>query len=282
MILITWNVQWCRGIDEKVDPARIAHVARELADFDVLCLQEVAINFSGLGGSRGEDQMAELAASLPGYVPLFGPGTDLDGGSGRRRQFGNAVFTRLPVLQVFRHLLPWPPDETVPSMQRAALEVVVESGERPLRVITTHLEYYSRQQRAAQSEHLLHLHAEACAHARGSRPTKAAGSPFDVVARPASAILCGDFNFKSSAPEYAQITASPREADVPQFVDAWTLKHADQPHPPTFLVHDPSASAYGCDFVFVTDDLAASVRSIEVNGDVDASDHQPVIVELQI
>src|SRR5215210_3446076 len=100
MKLITWNVQWCRGIDGAVDPARIARVARELADFDVLCLQEVAINFAGLAGSRGEDQMAELAAALPGYVPLFSAGTDLDGGNGKRRQFGNAVFTRLPVLQV--------------------------------------------------------------------------------------------------------------------------------------------------------------------------------------
>jgi len=34
-----------RGIDLKVDLDRIARTAREIADFDVLCLQEVAVIF---------------------------------------------------------------------------------------------------------------------------------------------------------------------------------------------------------------------------------------------
>jgi len=41
MQLITWNIQWSRGCDGVVDPARIIRVCREMADFDVLCLQEV-------------------------------------------------------------------------------------------------------------------------------------------------------------------------------------------------------------------------------------------------
>jgi len=45
MKLITWNVQWCRGVDERVDPARIIAEAQRLADFDVLCLQEIADNY---------------------------------------------------------------------------------------------------------------------------------------------------------------------------------------------------------------------------------------------
>jgi endonuclease/exonuclease/phosphatase family metal-dependent hydrolase len=36
MILIQWNVQWCRGIDGKVDPERIVDGARAMGDFDVL------------------------------------------------------------------------------------------------------------------------------------------------------------------------------------------------------------------------------------------------------
>ncbi len=69
MILITWNVQWCRGVDGRVDPARIVAEAKKLADFDVLCLQEIADNFPHprLAGSAGEDQFAALAALLPGY-----------------------------------------------------------------------------------------------------------------------------------------------------------------------------------------------------------------------
>lgn len=32
MRLITWNVQWARGMDGRVDPARIVAHARQMAD----------------------------------------------------------------------------------------------------------------------------------------------------------------------------------------------------------------------------------------------------------
>jgi endonuclease/exonuclease/phosphatase family metal-dependent hydrolase len=279
MIVITWNVQWCRGVDGEVAPARIGRTARELADFDVLCLQEVAINFPGLAGSRGEDQMAELSAALPGYVPLFGVATDLDDGKGGRRRFGNAIFSRLPVLQVFRHLLSWPADPSSTSMQRMALEAVVVSPAGPLRVISTHLEYYSAPQRAAQVEDLLRLHAEACAHARAPRPDSEPGGPFEAVARPLSAILCGDFNFKPQDPEHGRMIAR-LTSGAPGLVDAWHVAHPDVPHPPTIGVHEKSLPPYCCDFVFVTADLAASVEDVTVNADTQASDHQPVVLRL--
>ena len=183
-----------------MDPVRIARTARAFADFDVLCLQEVAVHFAGLAGSGGEDQMAALSAALPGYTPLFGAATELSEVAGHRRQFGNAVFTRLPVLQVFRHLLPWPADPGVQSMQRMALEVVLQSQAGPLRVISTHLEYYSVHQRAAQVEHLRRLHYDACMHARHPRPGGDPGTPFEALSRPASALLCGDFNFRAGQP----------------------------------------------------------------------------------
>ena len=277
MIVITWNVQWCRGIDGAVDPMRIAGAARALGDFDVLCLQEVAINFPGLAGSRGEDQMAELSAALPGYLPLFGVATDLDDGRDGRSQFGNAIFTRLSVLQVFRHLLPWPADPDVPSMQRMALEAVVISRGVALRVISTHLEYYSALQRGAQVEGLRRLHAEACAHARTPRPTGEPGEPFEALPRPASAILCGDFNFKPEDLEHARITAA-TEADVPRFIDAWQCLHPDRPHPPTVGVHDKSWPLYCCDFMFVTDDLADRIQAVTVDDVTQASDHQPLLM----
>ena len=67
MKLITWNIQWCRGCDGHVDPVRIINTARGLADFDVLCLQEVSDGFPGLAGSVGENQFSLLASLLPGY-----------------------------------------------------------------------------------------------------------------------------------------------------------------------------------------------------------------------
>ena len=278
MNVITWNVQWCRGIDGAVDPARIARVARALADFDVLCLQEVAIGFAGLPGSRGEDQMSELSAALPGYLPLFGAATDLDDGSDGRSQFGNAIFTRLRVLQVFRHLLPWPADPAVQSMQRMALEAVVVSSGGLVRVISTHLEYYSALQRAAQVDGLRRLHAEACAHAQAPRVNGEPGEPFEAQPRPASVILCGDFNFKPEDPEHARMTA-PMESGAPRFADTWQSAHPDRPHPPTVGVHD-SWPRYCCDFAFATDDLADRVEDVTVDGATQASDHQPVLLRL--
>lgn len=280
MILVTWNVQWCRGIDGKVDPARIAKVARSLADFDVLCLQEVAVNFAGLPGSTGEDQMAELSANLPGYLPLFGVATDLDDGRGRRRQFGNAIFTRLPVLQVFRHLLPWPADPSATSMQRMALEAVVVAPSGPLRVIATHLEYFSAVQRMAQVNELRRLHAEACGHARHPRPDATQpGGTFDAVARPAAAIVCGDYNFKPQDPEHPRMTSA-FDDGTPRLADAWEVAHPGIPHPPTMGVYEEGWPLYCCDFLFVTEDLVPRVRSVVVNGETQAADHQPVVLEV--
>jgi endonuclease/exonuclease/phosphatase family metal-dependent hydrolase len=84
MHLVTWNIQWGRGCDGRVDLARIARVARETADFDVLCLQEVAVNFPGLAGSCGEDGVALLSAAFPAYQVFYGIATDLPDGKGGR------------------------------------------------------------------------------------------------------------------------------------------------------------------------------------------------------
>lgn len=280
MILITWNIHWCRGIDGRVDPQRIARTALALADFDVLCVQELAIGFTGLPGSAGEDQLAALSAALPGYDAIFGAAVDLDAAPQGRRRFGNAIFTRLPVTQVFRHLLPWPADTSVPNMQRAALEAIVVSDGKPLRVVTTHLEYFSARQRTAQAEALLHLHAEACGHAADLRPMTQPGEAFDVVARPRSALLCGDFNFRPDAPEHSHLTSAPTPG-VPRLVDAWSACKTG-PHAPTVGVHEDLGGPFCCDFVFVTEDLAPGVREVRVDAATQASVHQPVVVELTI
>ena len=280
MNLITWNVQWCRGIDAKVDPARIARTVRSMADFDVLCLQEVAVNFPGLPGSHGEDQVAELSAALPGFSAHYGAATDVDDGKGGRSLFGNLILSRLPVVQVYRHLLPRPADPAVKSMQRIAIEAVVQAAWGPVRIVTTHLEYYSATQRMAQVEALQALHREACGHASVSPVQDDPGQPFHARPRPASAILTGDFNFNPQDPEYRRMT-QPANAGA-SFVDAWTLAHRAGPHSPTAGVHENSwaKQPYCCDFVFLTADLASQVREVKVDLHTQASDHQPVLIVL--
>ena len=87
---------------QRVDPARIVAEAKRLADFDVLCLQEIADNFPHprLGGSDGEDQFAVLASLLPGYTAVPGVAVDHPADGRRRRRFGNMILSRLPVRQV--------------------------------------------------------------------------------------------------------------------------------------------------------------------------------------
>src|ERR1700693_1879384 len=230
MKLITWNVQWCRGCDGRVDPARIARVAREMADFDVLCLQEVASNFPDLAGSSGENQYEALAELFPRYSVVKGVATDVLAPRGERREFGNAIVTRLPVLQVFRRLLPWPADPSVTSMQRAAVEAVLESPFGPLRVTTTHLEYYSAKQRAAQVEALRELQSEAAGHAAAPVPAKE--GPFRTMPRPASAILTADFNFPPADAPHRPLPSSPPPG-VPAYRDAWQVRHPGKAHAPT-------------------------------------------------
>ena len=275
MRLLQWNIQWCRGMDGVVDPARIARVARELGDPDVCCFQEVATNFPALAGSKGEDQALLLAHAFKGYSAQLVSGVDVPDGAGGRRRFGNMILSRLPVRQVLRHSLPWPGEDDTPSMPRVAIEVVIEAPRGPLRVTTTHLEYYSVAQRAAQVARLRELHAEALAHSRARPSARYDSGPFQPFPRPASAILTGDFNMK---PDDALVTEL-----LKNYQDAWRIAHPSEAHPPTFCLHgkEHGAAPYCCDFVFVSEDLAPRVLAVRVDLDCQASDHQPVLVEFR-
>jgi len=267
MRLLSWNVQWCRGIDERVDPKRIAAEIRRLADPDVVCLQEIARNFPEMAGSAGEDQVEVLLKELPGYQAFFAAGVDLPG-KNARRQFGNLVLSRLPVGRVLRHQLPWPALADARSMPRVAVEAVVETSFGPLRVMTTHLEYYSKGHRHAQVARLLDLNREACgAHLAVDEP----GS-YESHTRGSSALVCGDFNLPPEDAQYRQMVDG-------EFVDAWAELNPGQPRQATFHLHD-GETPYCCDYIFVTADLAPRLKSIRIDTATQASDHQPVILDL--
>jgi len=199
---------------------------------------------------------------------------DAPGADGARRQFGNLIASRFPVGRVTRHSLPWP-QANVPSMPRAALEAVIHAPFGALRVITTHLEYYSSAHRAPQIERLRELHATT------NRETAGGDGPFQPLPHPDSALVCGDFNMPPEDPLRERFLQA-FVGGTPKFMDAWQVLHASEPHPHTFRVHDreKGESPYCCDYVFVTEDLVPRLRSIAVDSDNRASDHQPIIVEL--
>ena len=143
MKLITWNIQWVLGTDGRCDLARVVADARRLADFDVLCLQEVSDNFPELRGTRGANQFAELARLMPGYAAIEGVALDIPDQHGRRKRFGNMVLSRYPVGQVLRWTLPWEADHTR-NMPRSLIEAVVMAPFGPVRVMTTHRIFVGR------------------------------------------------------------------------------------------------------------------------------------------
>jgi endonuclease/exonuclease/phosphatase family metal-dependent hydrolase len=273
MKLLQWNIQWCRGMDGRVDPARIARVSKDLCDPDVICFQEVADNYASLEGSAGEDQPTLLAQLFPGYSAHFACAVDVADGKGGRRRFGNMLLSRLPVRQLFHHSLPWPPEAGVQNMPRVALEAVIEAPWGLVSVTTTHLEYYSAKQRAAQVERLCELQAERAAHAATPPAKTWKPGPFEPFARPAASILTGDFNMRPDDPQVARL----REV----WADAWQVAHRGTPHPPSFGIFDRqfASEPYCCDFVLVTQDLAPRIAAVRIDVERQESDHQPVIVE---
>ena len=284
MKIVTWNTQWCRGIDGRVDPARIVSEAKRIADFDVLCLQEIAANFPHprLAASAGEDQFAAIAEALPGYVAIPGIAVDHPAENGRRRYFGNMILSRLPVGQVFRHLLPFPVDPGVNGMPRIALEAAIVAPFGEVRVITTHLEWYSKLQRTAQIEALRAIYADGRAHAEKGSITDTSGGSFQTFLRPAATIITGDFNLEPVDPLHARMKA-PFADRTPPLLDAWESLNPGVPHPSTFCIYmkmEPGGPELHCDFYFVSADLKSRLKSIRVDQQTQASDHQPVILEV--
>jgi endonuclease/exonuclease/phosphatase family metal-dependent hydrolase len=273
--LISWNIQWCRGTDGRVDPDRIAREAKRLCDPDVCCFQEVAENFDSLEGSAGERQPELLEMLFPDHSAHFACAVDTPDGKGGRRRFGNLILSRLPVRQVVRHSLPWPADPAVPNMPRVALEAVIEAPWGLVSVSTTHLEYYSTAQRAAQVARLIELQAEREVHSRTAAAKTYNSGPFQPFARPSAAVLAGDFNMRPEDPLIARLKEVWR--------DAWAAANPGRPHAPTFCLYDDSFSKapYCCDFVFISDELKHRLSTVRVDAETRASDHQPVMVEFR-
>jgi endonuclease/exonuclease/phosphatase family metal-dependent hydrolase len=273
--ILTWNIQCGLGCDGTVDLARIARVAHAMGGSEVLCFQEVARRDPAIAG--GADQAAALERLFPGYQAFYGAGLDRSPAARNtgRRQFGNVLLSRLPVLQVFRHLLPQPAAGGVKHMQRQAIEAVVETPGGPLRVVTTHLEYHSAAHRTAQVERLRALQAEAAENE--ARPPEPAASPYDPTPRPAALVLCGDLNLLPEDAEYGLLFRPP-------LIDAWRDARPGEPHPPSTGLFDRKQWPMGghCrDYFAVTPEVARRIAAVEVDVVTDASDHQPLRLVLR-
>jgi endonuclease/exonuclease/phosphatase family metal-dependent hydrolase len=140
LIVATYNIHTCVGIDRRYDPDRIVAVLRELGA-DIIGLQEVDARHRF---NRHMDQWDYFAAAM-GFHAVAGANI-----SDHRGRFGNALLTRFPIRAV-RHI-----DLSVGSYEpRGAIAAEVVADGRPLRVIVTHLGLRAAERRL-QIQRLLH------------------------------------------------------------------------------------------------------------------------------
>ena len=285
MKLVTYNIQFTRGRDGRHDARRIAS---EVQGADLIALQEVDRYWPRSGNS---DQAVEIASHLQGYYWVYGAGVDLaiDGPDSRaapqrRRQFGNMLLSRSPILYSRNHLLPKYASLGPISVQRCALETLVEIGGQRLRVYSIHLTHLAAETRLPQVDALLSIHANAPREGPPLMGEFLNGYWDAPVASevPHEAILLGDFNFEPDSAEYARIVGpvSPyggRMTNPEGFVDAWIASGGAEDEGRTANL---KGRPVRLDYCFVSAILAARIRTARVDQSARGSDHQPLWVEL--
>jgi len=200
---MSYNIHHGRGVDERLDLARIAAEIRN-SGTDIAGLQEVDRHWSER--SDFADQAAELARELAMHV-VFGANLDLDplNPDGPRRQYGNAILSDTPIREWRNTLLP----RTGNLEQRGLLEALVTVRRVPVRVFTTHLQHDSRQERIAQIAAVRDL----------------------IGTSQESVVLVGDLNARPGTPEIDAITED--------LVDAWAEAGVGQGY--TYSTENPHA-----------------------------------------
>ncbi len=273
MILVSYNIQWGTGKDGRVDLPRLAG---EIGTADVIALQEVDRYWTR---SQMTDQAAGFAGLFPEHNWVYGPAMDMSAldSRGRRRQFGNMLLARAPILSSRNHLLPKIKLPEKLSLQRAALEAVIEAPSGPLRVYSVHLNHSAAEERLLQVARLRAIVAGAPAEGgtwsgRGYDPVWEIDGPQPPM--PARAILLGDFNLRPDSEEYAALRAGPDG-----LVDAWrALAHEEGPG----WTCREAEGGWRIDYALVTPDLEDRLRAISVDQTAQGSDHQPIRVEIEL
>lgn len=239
------------------------------------------------------DQPAEIARHLPDFHWIFGANLDMDASapdaSGkpvhRRRQFGNMLLSRLPIVSSRNHLLPKFGATNQHTMQRGALETVIDMPNAgPIRLYSTHLCHLTAGTRLPQVDHLLALHRNAPAEGgawSGGHPIPGSGwTEGEMPPMPEDAILLGDFNFEPTDPEYPKFTGPwseqhGRVIPLAGFVDSWVTAGHDEREGIT-------CDDKRIDYIFASSTLAPRIQSARIDADAIGSDHQPFWCEIEL
>ena len=235
--VLCYNIHFGQGMDGNYDLERLAKVIQNL-DPDLVALQEVDV---GVERSHRVHQARKLA-ELTGLQVRYGPTQHYQGGL-----YGNAVLTKLPILDV--HIQPLPYTEATEQLQtypRGAIAVTVQAPDgKPLRFISTHFQHNVPEDRLAEAKALNEFFAEK---------------------DDARTILAGDFN------------ATPDSSPIAELLTQWHSGNDD--------AFEPSAPSQNpknrIDYIFFRPARAFHVLSSRVIAETMASDHRPVFSELRL
>ncbi len=149
--VLCYNIHHGKGMDGRIDLPRIAEVIRKQRP-DLVALQEVDV---GVERSGRVHQLRRLG-ELTGMASRFGPTQDHQGGL-----CGNGVLSRLPILDVVIHPLPYTPwSREHPTYPRGLIAITVKGPNgKPLRFISTHFQHNVAEDRLAQARRINELFA---------------------------------------------------------------------------------------------------------------------------
>ncbi|MGA1652450.1 MAG: endonuclease/exonuclease/phosphatase family protein [Burkholderiaceae bacterium] len=292
MQIVSYNIQFGTGRDEKVDLARIADTVRGA---DLIALQEVERHAKRTGMV---DQAAVLASLLPEYYWVYGPGMDLSAdvmGPGgqpfhRRRQFGNMLLSKTPILTARNHLLPKMGTLEQFSLQRCALEGVIHSPKgKALRAMSVHLSHLSDADREPQVARLLDIHQRAYYEGPGwcgTKVSEAFTEGHEAAPMPREALIMGDFNFSWRSPLYDRIVGPLSDAfgRMPYrdgLIDSWVA--AGHREDEGCTCHSGSvADGERIDYCFVSSELSKHLSNAWIDEDSIGSDHQAIWIDMDV
>jgi endonuclease/exonuclease/phosphatase family metal-dependent hydrolase len=276
MKIVTYNIQWGKGRDGRIDLDRIV---RSVRGADIIALQEVERHWRP---QNFPDQVSRIAELLEGFDWVYGAAVDLAGRvPGQRRQIGNMMLSRWAIESTRTLPLPARPVHGFVNDQQAMTEAIIHAPERSLRVYNAHLNYLGVDQRLEQAATMRKLIDEA--PARGG-PVTAPGKPVfgpdddwivipdgKLPSMPGSAILLGDFNCRPRSAEYLALASG--------FADVLALAGLAPDQGVTFP-GDGREPPQRLDHIFITQDLVPFLEGAWIDETAEGSDHQPVWLQL--